>query len=111
MEDSTIDRVRKNLTTGITRVKWMANFVAERTKAGTSSAKLLYEISRLENRMDDLYRQIGRRIAELKDKDETGGRDIFRDYIIEEALEEIKKLRETADSYRSRAGNMNKSAK
>ncbi|NOZ68646.1 MAG: hypothetical protein GXP46_05265 [Deferribacteres bacterium] len=104
MEDSTMDKVRKNLTTGITRVKWMANFVAERTKAGTSSAKLLYEISKLENRIDDLYRRIGRRITELKEKNETEGKDVFRDHIIEEALEEVKKLKETADNYRSKAG-------
>ncbi len=105
-----IDKVKKNLTTGITRVKWMANFLAERTKAGTSSAKLLYERSKLENRMDDLYRQIGRRIMELKEKNGKEGKDVFRDHIIEQALDEIKKLEETADNYRSKAGNMNKTS-
>ncbi len=106
-----IDKVKKNLTTGITRVKWMANFVAERTKAGTSSAKLLYESSKLENKIDDLYRQIGKRIMELKEKNEKEGKDVFRDYIIEQALDEIKKLEETADNYRSKAGNSNKLSK
>ncbi len=103
-----IDKVKKNLTTGITRVKWMASFVAERTKAETSAAKLLYESSKLENKMDELYREVGKRVSELKGKSEKGERDVFKDFIVEEALDEIKRLRETIDNYKSKARNIDK---
>ena len=73
-----IDRVKNNLATGLTRAKWIATFLAERTRAGTSVAKLLYESSKLGERIDELYRDIGRRVMELKEKDEDkeGGRYI-----------------------------------
>jgi hypothetical protein len=100
-----IDKVKKNLTTGVTRIKWIATFVAERTKAETSMAKLLFESSKLESKIDDLYRDIGKRVMELKEKGENS---VFSDFIVQQALDEVKNLRETVDDYRNQAKSVNK---
>lgn len=99
------DRIRDSLTTGVNRVKWIAKFVAERTKAETSIAKFLYESSKLENKMDDLYRDIGKRVMELKDMED---KDVFKDFIVQQALDEIRNLRETVDDYKKQATDINK---
>ncbi len=101
-----IDRVKKNLATGMTRLKWIATFLAERTRAGTSVAKLLYESSKLGERIDDLYRDIGRRVMELKEKD--GDNDVYSDFIVQQALDEIRNLKEDVDDYKNQARNINK---
>lgn len=101
-----IDRVKNNLATGLTRVKWIATFLAERTRAGTSVAKLLYESSKLGERIDDLYRDIGRRVMELKEKGED--KDVYSDFIVQQALDEIRNLKENVNDYKNQARNINK---
>jgi cobalamin biosynthesis protein CobT len=101
-----IDRVKNNLATGLTRAKWIATFLAERTRAGTSVAKLLYESSKLAERIDDLYREIGQRVMELKEKD--GDKDVYSDFIVQKALDEIRNLKEDVDDYKNKARNVNK---
>ena len=101
-----IDRVKNNLATGLTRAKWIATFLAERTRAGTSVAKLLYESSKLGEKIDDLYRDIGRRVMELKGK--GGDNDVYSDFIVQQALDEIRNLKEDVDDYKNQARNINK---
>ncbi|MBL7031811.1 MAG: hypothetical protein ISR97_01360 [Nitrospira sp.] len=101
-----IDRVKNNLGTGLTRVKWIATFLAERTRAGTSVAKLLYESSKLGERIDELYRDIGRRVMELKEN--GGDKDVYSDFIVQQALDEIRNLKEDVDDYKKEARNINK---
>ena len=101
-----IDRVKSNLATGLTRAKWIATFLAERTRAGTSVAKLLYESSKLNERINDLYSDIGRRVMELKEKGED--KDVYSDFIVQQALDEIRTLREDSDDYKKQARNINK---
>ncbi len=103
-----IDKVKKNFTTGLSRVKWIAGFVADRTRAETSVAKLLFESSKLESRMDDLYRDVGKRVMELKEKDDLAEKDVYRDFIVQQALDEIRNIRESVDDYRDQAKNINK---
>lgn len=95
-----IDKVRKNLREGINRIKWIAAFLAERTRAETFIAKLLYESSKLEDRMDELYRDIGKRVLELKEK---GEKSVFKDFIIQQAFDEINNLRKTVKDYKEKA--------
>jgi hypothetical protein len=52
-----IERIRKNLGEGLKSIKWIATFIAERTKAETSIAKYMYESSKLESKLDELYRE------------------------------------------------------
>ena len=100
-----IDRVRKNLNEGVKSIKWVATFLADRLKAETSMAQLLYASSKLEAKVDELCRDIGRRVLELKEKEEKA---VLKDFIILQSIEEIKKLREQADDYKSRAHELSK---
>ena len=100
-----IDKVKKSFSTGVLRVKWIATFLAERTKAETSVARLLYEKTKLEGKINDLYSDVGNRVAELKAK---GEEDVLKDFMVQQALDEIKNLKETVDDYKSKADNINK---
>ncbi len=79
-----INKVKDSFNTGLLRVKWIATFVAERTKAETSVVKLLYESSKLESKIDDLYKDIGKRVIELKEK---GDKEVYQDFIVQQALQ------------------------
>ncbi len=100
-----INKVKDSFSTGLMRVKWIATFVAERTKAETSVVKLLYESSKLESKIDDLYRDIGKRVIELKEK---GEKEVYQDFIVQQALHEVKDLRDAVKDYGKQAKNINK---
>ena len=100
-----INKVKDSFNTGLMRVKWIATLVAERTKAETSVVKLLYESSKLESKIDDLYRDIGKRVIELKEK---GEKEVHQDFIVQQALNELKDLREAVKDYGKQAKNINK---
>jgi len=92
--------IRRSMREGMNRIRWMAAFLAERTKAETSIARLLYESSKIEDRIDELYRDIGRRIYELEEKGEATG---LKDFLIKQSIDEIKNLRATIKDYREKA--------
>lgn len=100
-----IDRIRKSLNKGLDQVKWVATFLAERTKAETDIARLLFESTKIEDRIEDLYRDIGKRLTELKEK---GEKSVWKDFVIQQALDEIKHLKEAADDYKNQANNLSK---
>jgi len=105
MEGNRMNKLKDSFNTGLMRVKWIATFVAERAKAETSVVKLLYESSKLESKIDEHYREIGRRVLELKEKDET---EVFQDFIVQQALSEVKTLKASVNDYRTQAKNTNK---
>ena len=100
-----IDKVKKSFSTGVLRIKWIATFLAERTKAETSVAKLLYEKTKIESKINDLYCDVGKRVMELKEK---GEEDVLKDFMVQQALDEVKNLRESVDDYKSQANTINK---
>jgi PHP family Zn ribbon phosphoesterase len=100
-----LDRIKKSFQEGIKSVKWFAVFVTERTKAEASMARLLYECNKLETRLDQLYRDIGKRVLELKDKED---KDVYKDFIVLQTLNEIKNLKEAIEDYRKRAEDQSK---
>jgi gas vesicle protein len=100
-----IDKVKKSLNRGVFRIKWIATFLAERTKAETSVAKLLYEKTKLEGKINDLYSDVGKRVMELKEK---GEEDVLKDFMVQQALDEVKHLQESVHDYKSQADNINK---
>ena len=100
-----IDRIRRSLDKGLDQLRWVATFLAERTKAETEIAKLLFESTKIDGRIDDLYRDIGKRVAELNEK---GEKNVWEDFMIQKALDEIKHMREVADDYRNQARNLSK---
>ncbi len=101
------EKVRKNLAAGLNRVKWVASYVAERTRSETSAAKLYYESSKLESRMDDIYKEIGKRVVELKEKPEKDEVDILMDPAIQNAFDEMKMMKESVNDYKKQARDIN----
>jgi len=101
-------KVKKSFDEGVKRAKWFAAFLAERTRIETSMARLFYESSKLEDKIDGLYRDIGKRVLELKDK---GEKAVLRDVIIIQTMEEIKKVKEQIEEYKSKAHALNKPSK
>jgi hypothetical protein len=102
MEEVIMDDVKKNLAAGIARVKWIAKFIAERARAETSIAKDLYAKSKVDNKMDEIYRDIGRRVLELSD---SGGADVLHDSTVQNCLNEIKHMKEGAAEHKTGTGN------
>jgi chromosome condensin MukBEF complex kleisin-like MukF subunit len=100
-----IEKIRKSLNEGYKILKWMASFLAERTRAETSIAKLLYEINKLERKMDELYIEVGKRVIELREK---GEETVFNDFIIQQTSAEIRDLQESVEEYKEKAKTLNK---
>ncbi|MBI4697333.1 MAG: hypothetical protein HY758_00015 [Nitrospirae bacterium] len=100
-----LDRTKKSLDEGVKRVRWFAAFLAERSRVETSMARLLYESSKLEDKLNDLYRDIGKRVVELKEK---GERAVLKDFIILQAMEDIKDLREQIEDFKEKAQALNR---
>lgn len=102
------EKIRKNLAAGINRVKWVAGYVAERAKVEISAAKMFFESTKAERKMADIYRDIGERVVELKEKGGTDEIDVFNDAVVLRAFDEIKKMRDMQDSYKKRTEDINK---
>lgn len=100
-----IDNIKKSVASGLKRIKWIADFLAERIRIETSIAKLLYKKSKLEDNMDELYKNIGIRVLELKN---LGREDVFKDFMIQQALSELKDMKESVQDYKKEADNVSK---
>ena len=83
-----IDKVKKSFSTGLLRIKWVATFLAERTKAETSVAKLLYEKTKLDSKINDIYSDVGKRVMELKEK---GEEDVLQPRAIHQQLPDTQR--------------------
>ncbi|MDP3298039.1 MAG: hypothetical protein AAB310_01070 [Nitrospirota bacterium] len=100
-----LDKIKKNLNEGVKQVKWFAAFLSERTRVETSMAKLLFESSKLESKLDSFYCDIGKRVLELEGK---GEKAILKDFMVVQAIGEVKKLKEQIEDYKSRAHALGK---
>ena len=95
-----IDKIRRSAKEGMKRVKWITMFLAERTKAETEIGKLMFETSKLESKLEKLYMEIGKRTVELHQK---GEKTVFNDFIVQQAVAEIKDLKDAIDDYKRQA--------
>jgi len=96
-----IDKIRISLKEGMKRVKWITMFLAERTRAETEIGKLMFESSKLESKLENLYIDIGKRVLELHQKGDN--KSVFNDFIIQQAIAEIKDLKDAIDDYKKQA--------
>ena len=95
-----IDKIRISIKEGMKRVKWITMFLAERTRAETEIGKLMFESSKLESKLEKLYIDIGKRVLELHQK---GEKSILNDFIVQQAIAEIKDLKDAIDDYKKQA--------
>jgi len=98
-----IDDFRK----GLERLRWFSTVFAERLKIEIAIFRLLYETDRMAKIRAELLATIGERVLELKDHHE---KNILKDTVVAEAVEEINKLEKNIDDLKGRVSEMGKVA-
>jgi seryl-tRNA synthetase len=97
------EKLRESFSGGIERIKWFATVFSERLKIEIAVVKLLYQSDEMQKRRDGLYREIGRRVYDLKGNPE---KNILKDRAVAEAIEEIEKLDRDLDELSRRVSEM-----
>jgi hypothetical protein len=80
-----LSRVKKDFENGIKKLKWFATLLSERVRIEIAIFKLLYKSEELKKKRDELLRQIGEEVYEIRDK----GKNV---YSSKEVLAAIKSL-------------------
>ena len=78
-------RVKKDFESGIKKVKWFATLLSERVRIEITIFKLLYKSEELKKKRDELLRQIGEEVYEMREK----GKNVYNS---KEVLAAIKSL-------------------
>jgi|SRR5208283_2232530 len=80
-----LSRVKKDFESGIKKVTWFAKLLSERVRIEVTIFKLLYKSEELQKKRDELLRQMGEEIYEMRDK----GKNVYSN---KEVLSAIKAL-------------------
>src|SRR5208282_3206219 len=80
-----LSRIKKDFESSIKKVKWFATLLSERVRIEITIFKLLYKSEELKKKRDELLRQIGEEVYEMKDR----GKNVFNN---KEVLAAIKSL-------------------
>jgi hypothetical protein len=100
-----VGRIKESFQNGIAKLKWFASLLSDRLKVELSVIKLLHQSSQMEKRKDDLMREIGQRVFELK---EYSDRQILTDAAVAAALAEIEHITLEIEQIRKRASEISK---
>ena len=100
-----VRRIKESFQNGIAKLKWFASLLSDRLKVELSVIKLLHQSSQMEKRKDDLMREIGQRVFELK---EYSDRQILTDAAVAAALAEIEHITLEIEQIRKRASEISK---
>ena len=80
-----LGRVKKDFESGLKIVRWFATLLSERVRIEITIFKLLYKSEELKKKRDELMRQIGEEVYEMRDK----GKNVYNN---KEVLTAIKSL-------------------
>jgi predicted transcriptional regulator len=103
LRENMIKRLRTNFDTGVEKIKWFSSILSDRLKIEFSLIKLLHQSDQLEKKRDELMKNIGRRIYELK---ETSDRSILKDRVVMDAMNEIAKIDSDIESTKKKASEI-----
>ncbi|HEX8948520.1 MAG TPA: hypothetical protein VF790_06135 [Dissulfurispiraceae bacterium] len=78
-------RVKRDIESGIGKLKWFSSLLSERIRIEITIFKLLYKSEELKKQRDELLKQIGEEVYEMKDKEKNV-------YANKEVVAAIKKL-------------------
>jgi hypothetical protein len=98
-----IEELRESFSGGIERIKWFATVFSERLKIEIAVVKLLYQSDEMHKKREGLYREIGRRVYELKGNPE---KNILKDRAVAEAIEGIEELDKGLDELNRKVSEM-----
>lgn len=96
-------RLKDNFESGIEKIKWFSSLFSDRLKIEFSVMKLLYQSSQMEEKRDELMKKIGQRVLELK---EHSDRQILKDRVIMDAMNEIAKINSEIESTKKKASEI-----
>jgi hypothetical protein len=100
-----LKRLKDNFTKGIERVKWFATVFSERLKIEITVIKLLYRSDEMDKRRDELLREIGSRVYELKGHPE---RNLLKDRVVLESIKEIEKIEKDVNELKQQVSEVSK---
>lgn len=96
-------RIKNNFENGIKKIKWFSSLLSSRLNVEISVFRLLYQSEQLTERREELLKQIGKRLYELKDEPE---KQILKDRIIIELLKEIDDINSKIESTMKKASEI-----
>ncbi len=80
-------RLKESFEAGVERLRWFASILSERIKVELAVIKLLWSSSDLEKRREELLKQMGKRVFELRGAGEV---NLAEDVKISRPLKELE---------------------
>jgi hypothetical protein len=96
-------RLKDNFDSGIEKIKWFSSLLSDRVKIEYFVMKLLYQSEQMGKKRDELIKTIGLRVYELKGYPD---RQILKDRVIIEALNEIEKINNEINETKKKAAEL-----
>jgi len=100
-----LKRLKNNFEGGVEKLKWFSSIFSDRIKVELSVFKLLYRSEEMEKERDALLKTIGQRVNEMKTGPE---RNILKDSIIADAMQEIERLNSEIESIKKKASEISR---
>lgn len=98
-----IKRLKDNFEDGIEKIKWFASLLSDRLKIELSVMKLLHESEQMEKKRDELIGKLGRRVLEMR---EHADRQVLKDSVIMDTMDEIEKVDREIEQTRKKASEI-----
>jgi len=100
-----LKRLKNNFDGGVEKLKWFSSMFSDRVKVELSVFKLLYRSEEMETEKDALLKTIGQRVNEMKAGPD---RNILKDSVIANAMQEIDRLNREIDSTKKKASEISR---
>jgi transcription termination factor NusB len=100
-----LKKIYENFKRGTGKIKWFATLFSERVDIEIAVFRLLYQSDEMAKKRDEHLKAIGERVVEQK---EHGEKNIFRDSVVAEALDEIGKIDRNIEDLRHKASEISR---
>ena len=100
-----LKRVYESFRKGTEKIKWFATLFSERMNIEIAIFRLLSQSNEMATKREALLKTVGERMVGLKGHAE---KNVFRDSVIAEALEEIEKLDKNIEDLKHKAGEISR---
>jgi len=100
-----LKKIYENFRKGIGKIQWFSSLFSERMHIEIALFRLLYQSDEMARQRETLLKTIGERVVELKGHAE---KNVFRDSVLAEALEEIEKIDKYIDDLRHKASEISR---
>ena len=81
-------KVKKDLESGVGKLKWFSSLLSERIRIEITIFKLLYKSEEMKKQRDELLRRIGEEVYVMRGKD----KNVYADKEVIDAIREIESL-------------------